>query len=60
MLLGSIKSLVNSENLFHCKSFNIPLDDLYKEGLQREQFLPEIKLVKKHIGIFHLDFSKDC
>ena len=38
---------------------NIFPDDLYKDGLQRELFLPFIELIKKKSKIFELDTGKD-
>ncbi len=34
-------------------------DDLYLNGLQRERFLPAIKLIKNHTKVFHLDAGID-
>jgi len=38
---------------------NIPTDELYKNGLQRERFLPAIKLIKQHTVEMQLDGDKD-
>ena len=38
---------------------NTKIDDLYKDGLQRELFLPFIELIKKKSKIFELDTGKD-
>lgn len=40
-------------------SSNIPPDLLYKEGLQRERFLPAIELIKKNTTIIHLHSKMD-
>ena len=34
-------------------------DELYKDGLQRDLFLPFIKLIKAKMGILHLQAGKD-
>jgi cell division protein ZapE len=33
--------------------------DLYKEGLQRERFLPAIGLIQRHVDVVHLDGAID-
>ena len=38
---------------------NTPPDDLYRDGLQRERFLPAIELIKKHVDVLHLDGGVD-
>lgn len=38
---------------------NIALQDLYKDGLQRERFLPAIELVQSHVDVVHLDGGID-
>src|SRR6202021_4253782 len=38
---------------------NTPPDDLYKDGLQRERFLPAIELIQSHMHVMHLDGGID-
>ena len=38
---------------------NTPLEDLYKDGLQRERFLPAIELLRKHVDMVSLDGGID-
>jgi len=33
---------------------NLPPQDLYKDGLQRQQFLPAIGLIQRHVDVLHL------
>ena len=47
MILGSLFKKIFDENIRVIFSSNIKIDDLYKDGLQREQFIPFIKIMKK-------------
>jgi len=38
---------------------NTPPQDLYKEGLQRERFLPTIELIRSHMDVVNLDAGID-
>ncbi len=38
---------------------NWPPDDLYKDGLQRDSFLPFVDLMKRRLDILHLDSDTD-
>ncbi len=38
---------------------NLPPQDLYKDGLQRERFLPVIDLIQSHMDVVHLDGGID-
>jgi cell division protein ZapE len=48
MILGKLFELIFSENIKIIITTNIKLKDLYKEGLQREQFLPFISIIQKY------------
>lgn len=59
MLLGTL-----FENLFKLRvtlvaTSNIQAQELYRDGLQRERFLPAIKAIAEHTLSVHLDGSKD-
>ena len=47
MILGKLFELIFLANIKIIITTNIKPDNLYKEGLQREQFLPFINLIKK-------------
>jgi cell division protein ZapE len=38
---------------------NVPPQDLYKEGLQRQRFLPAIELIRTQVEVLHLDGGID-
>ena len=48
MILGKLFEVIFSENIKIIITTNTKLEDLYKDGLQREQFLPFISIIKKH------------
>ncbi len=48
MILGSLFKKIFDENIKVIFSSNIRINDLYKDGLQREQFIPFIKIMKKN------------
>ena len=47
MILGKLFDLIFKQNIKVLISTNTKIDDLYKDGLQRDQFLPFIKIIKK-------------
>ncbi len=49
MILGKLFEIIFEEHISVLASSNIKIDDLYKDGLQREQFLPFISLLKKNL-----------
>jgi len=38
---------------------NVPPQDLYADGLQRQRFLPAIELIRTHLEVMHLDGGID-
>ena len=48
MILGKLFETIFSENIKVLISSNIKIEDLYKDGLQRDQFLPFIHIIKKN------------
>jgi cell division protein ZapE len=47
MILGNLFKKIFNENIKVIFSSNIKINDLYKDGLQRDQFIPFIKVLKK-------------
>jgi cell division protein ZapE len=58
LLSGLLGALFKNGVTLVATSNRIP-DDLYKNGLQRERFLPAIDLIKQHTRIIHLDGKTD-
>lgn len=54
LLSGLLRALFNNGVTLVVTSNRIP-DDLYKNGLQRERFVPAIDLIKHHTRIMHID-----
>ena len=63
MILGKLFKKIFEENIQVIFSSNIRINDLYKDGLQRDQFLPFIKILRDHSYenelIIQDDYRKD-
>jgi cell division protein ZapE len=58
ILAGLLKNLLAKEVCLVTTSNTEP-GELYKNGLQRERFLPAIELIKRHMQAIHLDSRVD-
>ena len=59
MILGSLFKKIFDENIRVIFSSNVKINDIYKDGLQREQFIPFIKTLKKRCFEQTLIIKKD-
>ena len=59
MILGKLFETIFKENIKILITSNIKIEDLYKDGLQREQFLPFICIIKKFCFSHELIISHD-
>ena len=59
MILGNLFKKMFDENIKVLFSSNVKINDLYKDGLQRDQFLPFIKIMKNKCYQQKLDIEED-
>jgi cell division protein ZapE len=59
MLLAGLFEGVFRRGVTLIATSNTALENLYKDGLQRERFLPAIELLRNHMDVVHLDGSID-
>jgi cell division protein ZapE len=59
MILGNLFKRMFDENIKVLFSSNVKINDLYKDGLQREQFLPFIKVMKSKCYQQKLNIEED-
>ena len=55
---GMVRKVICSAARGHTKDLS-PFEQLYKDGLQRERFLPAIELLRRHVDVLHLDGGTD-
>ena len=59
MILGRLFKILFEHDVTIVTTSNWAPDDLYKNGLQRDRFLPFIALLKTKVNTFHLDSPHD-
>lgn len=59
MLMGTLLDRLFRYGVTLVTTSNVHPDNLYKDGLQRELFLPSIELIKQHTQVLHLGGGED-
>ena len=59
MVLGTLFDGLFRRGVSLVTTSNIVPDDLYRDGLQRDRFLPAIALIQKHCQVYNLDSGTD-
>ncbi len=59
MILGRLLTGLFQRGVTLVATSNASPDDLYKDGLQRQQFLPAIEQIKRHTDLVHMDGDTD-
>ena len=59
MVLGTLFDALFRRGVALVTTSNIPPNELYKDGLQRDRFLPAIALIETHCEVFNLDSGTD-
>ena len=59
MILGRLLGAMFERGVTLVATSNVEPSKLYADGLQRERFLPAIKLIERHSKVIHLDSATD-
>src|SRR6266540_2598940 len=59
MIIGRLLARIMDLGVVCCMTSNYRPDELYKDGLKRENFLPTIALLKERLDVLHVDGGID-
>ncbi len=59
MILGRLVAAILERGVLLMTTSNYPPDGLYPNGLQRQNFLPAIELLKRHLNVLNVDGGND-
>ena len=59
MIVGRLLNLLSEMNVFFMLTSNAKIDNLYKNGLQRDKFIKQIKKLENNLVVFQFIGNKD-